>query len=236
MATRLRRGRGRRRIPLQARRRRRAGTTAISSRAPSLGVCRAGCGGLSLIQRKRHPLYCLLSRPARNSTCPATMTGAGSLGKRRGPGMAQTLARPWIDLPEGPPYKPSTHSRHGRTVPGRIAGSGGADWCCSGTAARDAYARRPSRLERASAVLPPAPEWRTYREADLSAEQARAQAPARFPRPHGDRRRPQRHSAAPRQGPQAALGLRPCVPCPAGAPCAAECRTRTAGSSQGVAM
>jgi len=63
------------------------------------------------------------------------------------------------------------------------------------------------RLTDMPAARPPMEEWRTYREADLSAEQARAQASARLPRPHGDPGRPQRHCAAARQGPQASIGL-----------------------------
>jgi ribonuclease P protein component len=44
-------------------------------------------------------------------------------------------------------------------------------------------------------------------EAHLSAEQSRAQAPARLPRPHGDGRRPQGDRRAPRPRPQAPVGL-----------------------------
>ena len=49
-----------------------------------------------------------------------------------------------------------------------------------------------------------------YFETHLSAQQARAQAPARFPRPHGDDRRPQgrRGAAGPRQ--EAPVGLSAC--------------------------
>lgn len=52
------------------------------------------------------------------------------------------------------------------------------------------------------------------READLSAEQAGAEAPTRFPRPYGDQRRPQGHQCSPRAGPQAAQ--RVTAPMPAG--------------------
>ncbi len=45
------------------------------------------------------------------------------------------------------------------------------------------------------------------READLSTEQARAQAPAWFSRTHVDGRRPPRDQRAPREGPQAPLGV-----------------------------
>ena len=45
------------------------------------------------------------------------------------------------------------------------------------------------------------------READLSTQQARAQAPARLPRPHGDGRRPQGVERAPRPRPQEAFRL-----------------------------
>jgi ribonuclease P protein component len=44
-------------------------------------------------------------------------------------------------------------------------------------------------------------------EADLSAEQPGACAPARLPRPDGDSRRPQRDSLAPCPGPQQAVGV-----------------------------
>lgn len=45
------------------------------------------------------------------------------------------------------------------------------------------------------------------REAHLSAEQARAEAAARIPRPHGHQRGPQGPVSPPGQGPQAAVGL-----------------------------
>jgi ribonuclease P protein component len=45
-------------------------------------------------------------------------------------------------------------------------------------------------------------------KADVSAEQARAEAPARLSRAHGHRRRPQGAGPAPRQGPQAPERLR----------------------------
>ena len=45
---------------------------------------------------------------------------------------------------------------------------------------------------------------RMTREADLSTEQAGAQAPSRIPRPHGDQRRPQGAQQAARARPQAA--------------------------------
>jgi ribonuclease P protein component len=44
-------------------------------------------------------------------------------------------------------------------------------------------------------------------EADLSAEQLGACAPARLPQPDGDRRRPQRDPCPPRPRPQEAVGL-----------------------------
>jgi ribonuclease P protein component len=44
-------------------------------------------------------------------------------------------------------------------------------------------------------------------EADLSAEQLGACAPARLPQPHGDSGRPQRDSRPPRPRPQQAVGL-----------------------------
>jgi ribonuclease P protein component len=44
-------------------------------------------------------------------------------------------------------------------------------------------------------------------EAHLPAEQSRAQAPARLPRPDGDRRRAQGYRSAPRPRPQEAVGL-----------------------------
>jgi ribonuclease P protein component len=44
-------------------------------------------------------------------------------------------------------------------------------------------------------------------EADLSAEQPGACAPARLPRPDGDSRRPQRDPCASRPGPQQAVGV-----------------------------
>ena len=44
-------------------------------------------------------------------------------------------------------------------------------------------------------------------EAHLPAEQSRAQAPARLPRPDGDRRRPQGPGGAPQPRPQAPVGL-----------------------------
>lgn len=44
-------------------------------------------------------------------------------------------------------------------------------------------------------------------EAHLPAEQARSQAPARFPRPHGDGRRPQGPGRAPRPRSRQAVGL-----------------------------
>ena len=46
-------------------------------------------------------------------------------------------------------------------------------------------------------------------EAHLPAEQSRAQAPARLPRPDGDRRRPQGPGRAPEPRPQASVGLTP---------------------------
>jgi len=46
-------------------------------------------------------------------------------------------------------------------------------------------------------------------EADLSAEQSGACAPARLPRPDGDSRRPQRDPCASRAGPQQAVGVTP---------------------------
>jgi ribonuclease P protein component len=49
-------------------------------------------------------------------------------------------------------------------------------------------------------------------EAHLPAEQARAQAPARLPRPDGDRRRPQGPDGAPRPRPQAPVGLNAAAP------------------------
>jgi hypothetical protein len=48
---------------------------------------------------------------------------------------------------------------------------------------------------------------RTTREADLSTEQAGAQAPSRFSCPHGDDGRPQGRGRAPRARPQAAQRL-----------------------------
>lgn len=50
-------------------------------------------------------------------------------------------------------------------------------------------------------------DWSYCRETDLSTEQARPQAPARFPRPHEHGRRRQSHRAPPFEGPQAPLGL-----------------------------
>lgn len=44
-------------------------------------------------------------------------------------------------------------------------------------------------------------------EAHLPAEQSRAQAPARFPRPDGDRRRPQGSGRTPQPRPQEAFGV-----------------------------
>jgi len=44
-------------------------------------------------------------------------------------------------------------------------------------------------------------------EAHLPAEQSRARAPSRLPRPHGDRSRPQRDPRPPRARPQVPLGL-----------------------------
>jgi ribonuclease P protein component len=49
-------------------------------------------------------------------------------------------------------------------------------------------------------------------QADLSAEQARAQAAPRLPGAHGDDRGPKSAGAPPRQGPQAPLGLTPGAP------------------------
>jgi len=46
-------------------------------------------------------------------------------------------------------------------------------------------------------------------EAHLPAEQSRAQAPARLPRPDVDRRRPQGRGGAPQPRPQAPVGLKP---------------------------
>ncbi len=46
-------------------------------------------------------------------------------------------------------------------------------------------------------------------EAHLPAEQSRAQASARLPRPDGDRRRPQGPGRAPQPRPQAPVGLKP---------------------------
>jgi ribonuclease P protein component len=46
-------------------------------------------------------------------------------------------------------------------------------------------------------------------EAHLPAEQSRAQAPSRLPRPHVDRRRPQGPGGAPEPRPQAPVGLTP---------------------------
>ena len=46
-------------------------------------------------------------------------------------------------------------------------------------------------------------------EAHLPAEQSRAQAPARLPRPHGDRRRTQGPGGPPEPRPQAPVGLTP---------------------------
>jgi len=46
-------------------------------------------------------------------------------------------------------------------------------------------------------------------EAHLPAEQSRAQAPARLPRPDGDRRRPQGPGRAPQPRPQEAVGVAP---------------------------
>ncbi len=48
----------------------------------------------------------------------------------------------------------------------------------------------------------------TGRETDLSAQQARAQAPPWLPQAHADARRPPRGGAAPCEGPQAPVGLR----------------------------
>jgi len=49
-------------------------------------------------------------------------------------------------------------------------------------------------------------------EADLSAEQPGASAPARLPRADGDRGRPQCDSRSPRPRPQVAVGLSPAAP------------------------
>jgi hypothetical protein len=46
-----------------------------------------------------------------------------------------------------------------------------------------------------------------YRETDLSTLQTRPQAPAWFPRPHGNRWRPQGYRQPPRQGPRQTLCL-----------------------------
>ena len=71
--------------------------------------------------------------------------------------------------------------------------------------------RRLRRTPSTGAAPPPAvrvprsPE--TDREAHLSTVEAGPQAPARLPRPHGDRRRPQGAGQPPRQGPQAPVRL-----------------------------
>ncbi len=52
-------------------------------------------------------------------------------------------------------------------------------------------------------------EAKSVDQADLSAEQARSQAPARIPRPHGQRRRAQGSVAPPGQGAQAPERVKP---------------------------
>ena len=74
-------------------------------------------------------------------------------------------------------------------------------------------AARPFPLDAAPLLAYPPPlDFRLKlneadREADVSAEQDRAQAAARIPRADGDRRRPQGPVAPSRQGPQAPFGL-----------------------------
>lgn len=119
-----------------------------------------------------------------------------------------------IDLATGRPYKPSTHLGTGRIASG---GHAARRWrrsvfegrLCRSVAPRS---RVPEHFPAGSSVPGPVvprhgQRMENYREADLSAEQARAQAPARLPRPDGNRWRPQRRRASPRQGSQAPVGV-----------------------------
>ena len=74
------------------------------------------------------------------------------------------------------------------------------------------YGRRaPShnKVDRRHRIVDLRGQRRQTREADLSTQQAGAQAPSRFPRPHGDDRRPQGHCQAARTRSQAAQRLTP---------------------------
>jgi ribonuclease P protein component len=81
------------------------------------------------------------------------------------------------------------------------------------------YGRRaPSHdtVDRRHRIVDLRGQRRQTREADLSTEQAGAQAASRFPRPHGDNRRPQGHCQAARARSQAAQRLTPRRPKPRG--------------------
>ena len=74
---------------------------------------------------------------------------------------------------------------------------------------KEGGARGPGRFvgRGASAAEAEFVIWSQRREADLSTEQARSQAPARLPRPQRHGRRPQGPQRAPRARPQASFGL-----------------------------
>ena len=81
------------------------------------------------------------------------------------------------------------------------------------------YGRRaPSHdtVDRRHRIVDLRGQRRQTREADLSTEQAGAQAPSRFPRPDGDNRRPQSHRQAARARSQAPQRLTPRRPKPRG--------------------
>ena len=92
------------------------------------------------------------------------------------------------------------------------------------------WARGQARCAaRASQPSTSSGQRRTTREADLSTEQAGAQAPSRFSCPHGDQRRPQGGCRAPRARTQAAQRLTSAATRPASSHGAAQAPRRFPG-------
>src|SRR6476620_20942 len=73
----------------------------------------------------------------------------------------------------------------------------------------DNRGRKRSRYTRPSAGHPPARSLSSD-ETDLSAERTQAEAEAWFPQPHVDPCRPRDLETAPREGPQAPVGVSRC--------------------------
>ena len=137
--------------------------------------------------------------PPRGAPRAGCAQGAGADGELENGPRPRQLSLPQLTWRARRDYKPgATAAAPSGILPAR-----------SKLPLKEGGARGPGRFVAGGARVAKADLaiWSQRREADLSTEQARSQAPARLPQPLGDGRRPQSPQRASRARPQASLRL-----------------------------